>query len=70
MVCDPEQGIINIETKEILHEFQIPEYSNGDLGVTNMAHSTKMIQNDFANYFITASTVVMPYSLLGVIQKN
>lgn len=70
MVCDPELGIMDICTKEILHEYQIANYNTEDLNLFDMTQSNKMLQNDFARYFLTPSSLLMPYSLLSVVQHN
>ena len=69
-MCDPELGIMDIRTREILHEYQITHYNTDELDLFDMTQSNKMLQNNFAKYFLTPSSLLMPYSLLSVVQHH
>lgn len=68
LVCDPSLGVIDICTKEILHEYGIKRLEKSQFERYDMSHSNKMISNAFGKYFVTSTSIVMPYSLISVIQ--
>ena len=43
MVADPEQGIINLETKEVLHEYRLQSRNTKWMENINMSWGSKMV---------------------------
>ena len=68
MVADPEIGLINLETKEVLHEYHINDTLSDEMHLFDMSQGTKLVQTKEAKYFILPKSLIMPYSLLSVIQ--
>ena len=68
MVADPEIGLINLETKEVLHEYHINATLADEMHLVDMSQGSKLVQTRDAKYFILPNSLIMPYSLLSVIQ--
>ena len=68
MVADPERGIINLETKEVLHEYHISQKQLDNLQNQDMSWGSKLVQTKEAKYFVLPNYLIMPYSLLSVVQ--
>ena len=68
MVTDPEMGLVNLETKEVLHEYHIGESLNAEIKLYDMQLGTKLVQAKEARYFILPNSLIMPYSYLSVVQ--
>ena len=69
MVADPERGIINLETKEVLHEYHIGQTQLDILFNQDMSWGSKLVQAKEAKYFVLPNYLLMPYSLLSVVQQ-
>ena len=69
MVVDPKIGIINLETKEVLHEYHINKHDALDMKSFDMSWGSKLVQTNKAQFFIMPNRMVMPYSLLSVVQR-
>ena len=70
MVVDPEVGIVNIRTKEVLHEYHTQR--NGvvdDMQTYDISQGNRLVQTEHAQYLICPNLMIMQYSLLSVIQR-
>lgn len=67
MIADPEIGVINLETKEVLHEYHINNKHFNDMQTYDMSWGKKLVLTDYAQFFIAPNEILMPYSLLSVV---
>ena len=70
MVADPEIGIIKFETHEVLNEYHTKLNKFEDnMSTYDISWGKKLIQANKVQYLITPNNMLMPYSLLSVIQR-
>ena len=67
MVADPEIGLINLKTKEILHEFHICAKKATEMLKFDISWGTKLVTTSEVQYLSMADCLVMPYSLLSIV---
>ena len=61
-------GLINLKTKEVLHEYHIDHDKIIDLmQLYDMRQGTKLVQTKEAKYFVLPNRLFMPYSYLSVV---
>ena len=68
MVADPLMGLINLQTKEVLHEYHINQSLCNEIQLYDMKQGTKLVKTKEAKYFILPNRLIMPYSYLSVVQ--
>ena len=68
MVADPEIGLINLETKEVLHEYHLNRTLASEMHLYDLSQGTKLVQSKETKYFLLPNCLLMPYSLLSVVQ--
>ena len=69
MVADPVMGIVNLETKEVLHEYHISKRQVAQINSCDMSWGTKLVQAREGRYFVLPNCILMPYSFLSVVQQ-
>ena len=52
MVADPQIGIINIETKEVLHEYHLERNWSEHLNSVDMTFGQRMVQTPEGNFMV------------------
>ena len=67
IVADPAIGIVNLETKEVFHEYHIAKRQTEGLQSANLSWGTKLMQMREAKFFILPNSLLMPYSFLSVV---
>ena len=68
MAADPEMGVINLQTKEVLHEYHIQKHLDEDMDTYDLSWGNKMVQTGDSKFMILPNRLIMPYSLLNFIQ--
>ena len=69
MVADHQVGgIININTKQVHHEYHIEKNLTTIQSEIDMAWGHRLYQTREAQYFMLPNKLVMPYSLLSFVQ--
>lgn len=70
MFADPEIGLINLNCKEVLHEYHITGKSGAaeEISMCNLSWGSRLVQTQEAKFFIMAYRLLMPYSLLSFVQ--
>ena len=68
MVADPDMGIVNLETKEVLHEYHIAKRQADEMKTYDMGWGSRLVQSREGKYLILPNCVLMPYSYLSVVQ--
>ena len=69
MVADPEIGLVNLESKEVLHEYHVYPNKEEEVIKYNISWGAKLLQTQDALYLSLAESLVMPYSLQSVVQS-
>ena len=68
MVADPEFGIINLETREVMYEYHMTRPMLRTNLMFDMQRGNKMFKTHNAKYFVVPNNLLTPYSLLSVVQ--
>lgn len=67
-MADPVAGIVNLQTKEVLHEYHISSYKVEQILSFDLSQGSKLVTSNETNYFVVPNQLLMPYSLLSVVQ--
>ena len=68
MAADPEMGVINLQTKEVLHEYHIQKHLGEDFESCDLSWGNKMVQTGDSKFMILPNRLILPYNLLNFIQ--
>lgn len=68
MVADPEVAIINLETREVMHEYHMTRLNLRPNLMFDMQRGIKIFKTQNAKYFVVPNNLLTPYSLLSVVQ--
>ena len=68
MAADPEVGIIDLRTKEVMYEYHIEALAERRWRQAEMCWGSKLVQSSNSQILIGANSFILPYSLLSVVQ--
>ena len=70
MAADSNLGVINLETKEVLHEYHFYKHmKHGNFSSYDMSWGNKMVQTKDSKFMVLPNCLILPYNLLSYIQN-